>query len=331
MSELTDLLREREIRGLRGALTARIIVVLLIIGILFVTFGTVYELVMSVMACAVAVLVAGLLLRLLDRGQSPTPIGVAAVAIDVGFMIGFPLIWLNSVGGPEVMPLSFPLKGGIAAVMMVFIVLNAVALRPLYPALALLGAMVVYLGFVTAAVLDPRTQLTRDYVEALMGPSLGVGMAISNAAMILLVGVGVCLITVRARRLTIDGVRLEKASTQLGRYFSPAVRDKISGASSTFLEPGGEEKVVAVLFCDIRDFTGLSETMSPQEVMQFLSDYHSRMVKAIFAHGGTLDKFIGDAVMATFGTPQSELDDTKRAVDTGIAMRLALAEFNDWH
>lgn len=161
-----------------------------------------------------------------------------------------------------------------------------------------------------------------------MGPSLGIGMMIANVSIILITGAAACLVTHRARQLTLDGVRLEKATAQLGRYFSPAVRDKISAASGTFLEPGGEEQIVAVLFCDIRNFTGLSETMAPRDVMNLLSDYHSRMVAAVFAHGGTLDKFIGDAVMATFGTPQPEPDDAARAVEAAVAMRSALAEFN---
>ena len=265
---------------------------------------------------------------MLDRGRPPTPVGLAAVAIDLMILIAFPVIWLNSVGGLEAVPWSFTVKGGLASIMMLVIVVNAVALRPLYPAIATLGAAVVYLGFIAAAVADPRTQFSRDYVEALMGPSLGIGMMIANLSVILITGAAACLVTHLARRLTLDGVRLEKATAQLGRYFSPAVRDKISAASGAFLEPGGEEQTVTVLFCDIRNFTGLAETMAPRDVMNLLSDYHSRMVAAVFAHGGTLDKFIGDAVMATFGTPQPAPDDATWAVRAAVAMRAALAEFN---
>ncbi len=328
MAEVTDLLRERETQGLRGALIARVTMALLFMALEFVIFGTLYELVVSVVVCLAAALAAWILLRMLDRGGPPTPVGLAAVTIDLIVLTVFPFVWLSSVGGSEAMPFSFTLKGGLASLMMVVIVFNTLALRPLYPLIASLGSVAVYLGFVTAAVADPRTQLSRDYVESLMGPSLGIGMTIANVAMILLVGGGACLTALLARRLTIDGVRLEKATAQLGRYFSPAVRDKISAASTAFLEPGGEEQIVTVLFCDIRNFTGLSESMTPQAVMALLSDYHSRMVEVVFAHGGTLDKFIGDAVMATFGTPQPAPDDTLRAVRAGIAMRLALAELN---
>ncbi|MEK9662871.1 MAG: adenylate/guanylate cyclase domain-containing protein, partial [Alphaproteobacteria bacterium] len=107
-----------------------------------------------------------------------------------------------------------------------------------------------------------------------------------------------------------------------------AVRDAISRAGETFLRPGGRNQDVAVLFCDIRDFTGLAESMRPEEVIEFLSDYQRRMVAAVFVHGGTLDKFIGDAIMATFGTPETAPDDACRAVEAAIAMRGALAELN---
>lgn len=329
MSDVSELLREREIGGLRGALIGRLLVMIALLGLVFVVAGSKFELIVSIIACAAGIVLAAILNCLLAWGRAPTPIGIGAVGFDIAFLAASPIMWLSSVGGPDVMPLSFMLKGGISILMLMAIVLNAIALRPLYPALATVGALLVYLGLAVAALSDPRTQLTNDYAEALMGASLSVGLVVSNALFISLVGIITCLITVRARRLTIDGVKLEKASSQLGRYFSPAVRDKISAADSGFLEPGGEEKIVTVLFCDIRDFTRLSETMSPQDVMQLLSDYHSRMVEAVFAFGGTLDKFIGDAVMATFGTPELRPDDAERATNAALAMRQALVELNE--
>ncbi len=328
MAAVADLLRERERRGLRGAMIARIVVLLLSAGIVALTFGTVFELVLSAGVLVGAAAVAGLLLRMLDRARNATPVGLAAVGIDIAIVTALPIIWLTSVGGPDVMPLSFTVKGNLATVMTLIIVMNALPLRPLYPVVASAGSAAVYLGFVVAAVADPRSQFTRDYGEAVMGPSLAIGGTIANVALILLVGGLAGLTTLLARRLTLSGAQLEKANAQLGRYFSPAVRDEISDAGDAFFEPGGEEQVITVLFCDIRNFTRMSETMSPQEVMSFLSEYHSRMVEAVFAHGGTLDKFIGDAVMATFGTPRPAPDDAVRAVLAGIAMRLALAEVN---
>lgn len=83
-----------------------------------------------------------------------------------------------------------------------------------------------------------------------------------------------------------------------------------------------------MLFSDIRDFTTLTERLQPSEVVTFLSDYHARMLDEIFAHGGTIDKFIGDAIMVTFGTPNPAHDDAECAVRAALAMNKALADLN---
>ena len=85
---------------------------------------------------------------------------------------------------------------------------------------------------------------------------------------------------------------------------------------------------MSVLFADICGFTTISETKRPEEVSEFLSHFFSCAVDAIFAHGGTLDKFIGDAVMAVFGLAASREDDPESAVRAALEMRQALAELN---
>ena len=76
-----------------------------------------------------------------------------------------------------------------------------------------------------------------------------------------------------------------------------------------------KEKKVAILFTDIVGFTKLSENMEPNQVLELLSKYQTKMVDAIFANGGTVDKFIGDSVMATFGTPVSRGNDAQHALN----------------
>lgn len=90
----------------------------------------------------------------------------------------------------------------------------------------------------------------------------------------------------------------------------------------------GEKRVLAILFSDIRSFTTLSETNPPEAVVSFLNRYLETMCEIITLHGGMVDKFIGDAILAVFGAPQSWPDNSLRAVETALAMSRALAEFD---
>jgi adenylate cyclase len=83
----------------------------------------------------------------------------------------------------------------------------------------------------------------------------------------------------------------------------------------------GERREVSVLFCDVRGFTPLSERLSPEEVVLLLNDFYDLMIDATFRHEGTLDKFLGDAVMAVFGAPIAHADHSARAIRTALVMR----------
>ena len=114
---------------------------------------------------------------------------------------------------------------------------------------------------------------------------------------------------------------------RLGRYFSPQVAERGSRRSAT-TPAAGETREVTVLFSDMRDFTALSETLSGEQVVALLNDFHARMVDTIFAHGGTLDKYLGDGIMAYFGAPVAQPDHAARAVRCALAMQEALAGLN---
>ncbi len=101
-----------------------------------------------------------------------------------------------------------------------------------------------------------------------------------------------------------------------------------SGATAT-AEPVSERRLVSVLFADIVGFTSLSEHRDPEEVRDLLSDYFDRCRTLIERHGGTVEKFIGDAVMAVWGTPVAREDDPERAVRTGLALIQAVSELSD--
>src|SRR5438876_2354587 len=89
-----------------------------------------------------------------------------------------------------------------------------------------------------------------------------------------------------------------------------------------------ERKVVSVLFCDLVGFTAASESVDPEEVQARIAPYHARTRERIEAYGGTVEKFIGDAVMAVFGAPTAHEDDPERAVRAGLAVLEAIEELN---
>jgi adenylate cyclase len=91
---------------------------------------------------------------------------------------------------------------------------------------------------------------------------------------------------------------------------------------------GGEERAVTILFADLRGFTTLSEKLAPRDLLALLNRYLDRMSGAIEAHGGVIDKFIGDAIMALFGAPVTQGDPADRALAAALAMERALADLN---
>jgi len=109
-----------------------------------------------------------------------------------------------------------------------------------------------------------------------------------------------------------------------GRYVSPDVMEEIL-KDSKGLGLGGKRRHITVLFSDIRGFTTISEQIGPEQVIALLSEYLAQVTHIIFKNGGTVDKFIGDAVMAIFGAPKSHEDDALRAANAGLDM-VQLAE-----
>lgn len=113
----------------------------------------------------------------------------------------------------------------------------------------------------------------------------------------------------------------------LERFFSPEVAAAIA-ADPTRVALGGTRTSATILFCDIRGFSALAERLGPEEVASLLGDFYAVVVDAVFEHGGTLDKFIGDAVMAVWGAPLPDRHAGDHAVAAAMAIRTGLEALN---
>jgi len=114
------------------------------------------------------------------------------------------------------------------------------------------------------------------------------------------------------------------------RYMSKQLADELLvDPGKARIELGGEHRFVSILFTDIRGFTEMAGDMAPKGVISFLNEYFTTMVDVVFANGGFIDKFIGDAVMVLFGVPVKAEDDALRCVRTGLMMKEAMRAFNE--
>ncbi|NCN26183.1 HAMP domain-containing protein [bacterium] len=120
----------------------------------------------------------------------------------------------------------------------------------------------------------------------------------------------------------------EKLKGVFGRFHSKAVFEKLLGEEE--LQLGGERLDVTVFFSDIRSFTSQSEKLSPEQVVEMLNEYMSVMVSVVEKHGGVVDKFVGDAIMAVWGLPKPDpINDAKAAVRACLEMRQQLMNLNE--
>jgi adenylate cyclase len=142
-------------------------------------------------------------------------------------------------------------------------------------------------------------------------------------------GIAAAFLMTLGLRLTGEERERSRMREMFGRYVSDEVVDVLLADDRT-LDLSGESKVVTVLFSDIRDFTTISEKLSPHEVVEMLNAYFTRVCEPILDQGGTVNKFIGDAVMAMFGSPVAYPDHARRAVRAALGMAKEAAEFREW-
>ena len=189
-----------------------------------------------------------------------------------------------------------------------------------------LGALWIVMLPETNISVDDNASRDEIFATILAPTYVDLGFRVQEVVVLLIVAGLLATIVERSRKLVMRQVASERQRGNLARYFPPTMVDRLASMDAPLSQT--REQKVAVLFADIVGFTRWSENRSPTEVIAFLREVHSRLESAVFEHGGTLDKFIGDGVMATFGTPETGPDDAANALG---AIRSILKSFDEWN
>ncbi len=298
------------------------------------TFGTLYALSpkpaqvdFAPVPWALGLYLALTLLRLAwsHLGRLPDWALAASVFVDVTLLMV--LIWSFHI--QYMQPPSFYLKAPTLLYVFIFIALRALRFDArfviLAGALAALGwgALIAYVVYV-----DPSdTMITRDYVAYLTSNSILLGAEFDKIISILVVTALIAVALARAKDLLVRAVSEQTAARELSRFFAPEIAARIKGAEQQIRAGSGEMREAAILNLDMRGFTRLAGTEKPEVVMHLLAEYQQRMVPAIQRHGGSIDKFLGDGIMATFGAARPS---DSCAADALRALEAVMAEAEAW-
>lgn len=219
---------------------------------------------------------------------------------------------------------SFAVKNAVFWILLFPVTLQLMTLR----VRLLLTAVVLMLVFqftLVALAMQNGPIWTERWFEHFMGDKL-IFLDILTFRPIVTIGIG--LVMGYSIFRSVSMVRrlgeVEQQKSTLSRYFSPKVVEEITKNPEVL--QGGKRQKVTILFLDIRDFTQFSERISADELVQFLSDFRQRMTSIILRNDGSVDKFIGDAIMATFGTPLPSPIDGKDSNNAVKAAREMLSQ-----
>ncbi|MGQ3213784.1 adenylate/guanylate cyclase domain-containing protein [Shinella sp.] len=201
-----------------------------------------------------------------------------------------------------------------------FILLNHVALKLDRRLIVLFSTIVVSAWVMMLAVMALRhhSSIPGTMLSNFFNQDLGLTLSFAFTAL------AVYLLARDHDRTIRQALRIEEKRMNLSRFFSPRVVADLQTASARL---DLERRDAAIMFVDIRDFTSYAETASAPELARVLGGYRHIVAGTVFAYGGTVDKFIGDGVMAVFGQPRPKADDAQRALACALALTAAL---DDW-
>ncbi|WP_305984906.1 adenylate/guanylate cyclase domain-containing protein [Roseibium sp. MMSF_3544] len=180
--------------------------------------------------------------------------------------------------------------------------------------------------FTSGDVLDEGMGAEMALAKVLDPNAVGLARLSNQVVFLVLISLILTIVVVRSRELVRRQVEAEAQRAILSRYFSPNIVREFAEGRWEPDKPGN--RPVAVLFADMVDFTSISERLPPQDLIALLRTFHGRLAKVAFEQDGTIDKFIGDAVMVHFGTPRARPDDPVRALRCATRMAETIRDWN---
>lgn len=262
-------------------------------------------------------LATGISLTMPWQGEGAEWMVAASVAVDAALVVA---MLHQHLLGP-----SGNLDHGLTAssLAIAFLLLNHVELR-LKPSLVFLFSTIVLAGWLVLLGTFELYTGAGHFAHSAAFPILAAEGAIEiTFAFAGFVGY---LLTQDHKLLLKSVLRSERRRQNLSRFFSPKIVNELETKGAT---SGLERRDAAIVFVDLRSFTHFSEIASPEALGEMLSQYRRLVIDVVFSHGGTIDKFIGDGVMALFGQPSPSPNDAERALRCVLELREALAQWKE--
>lgn len=228
-------------------------------------------------------------------------------------------------------PAVFYLKVPTLLFVFLFIALRALRFEARFVVFTGLTAIAGWIGLILYALggRGGPANPTDNFVEYMTSNAFLIHAEVDKIVAILLTTLVLALAIARARHLLVQAVSESTAAQDLSRFFDPGVAARIRGAAMSIKAGEGELRDVAILTADLRGFTRLSTELPPDEVMKVLQDYQGRVCPLIAAAGGSIDKFLGDGILASFGAVMPSATaaaDALRAADAVMAAAAAWRE-----
>jgi len=272
-------------------------------------------------------LVLGLVrVALARRGRMRGWLVPAFTVVDFGLLYG--LIWSFHLQYQQ--PAAFYLKAPTFLLVFLFIAIRALRFEPRLVIFAGCVAAAGWVGMTAYALhagdADGDGPVTRDFVTYMTSSSILVGAEVEKIVAILLFTGVLAIVIARGRRQLLTAALGLSATAELSRFFDPTIARRITSGDA--LAPGrGEMVEAAVLMADIRGFTRFVADHPPAEVMRLLVAYQQRMGAVIAEHGGAIDKFLGDGILATFGCTGASQTPAADALRAALALTGEAAVF----